>query len=586
MFIETIPNRSSPPAVLLRESYREGKRVKKRTLANLSALPEAVIDGLRGLLKGGIVVGGDGGEDGLQIARSLPHGAVAAALGTIRKIALDRLLLSTATDATSARHCALIVAMIVDRLVTPRSKLGFVRAVSPDTACSSLGAVLELGEVGEREAYAALDWLLAQQRRVENGLARRHLEDGTLVLYDVSSSYMEGRKCPLAQFGYSRDHRRDRPQIVYGLLCTRAGLPVAVEVFEGNTADPATVSAQVKKLKDRFRLERVVLVGDRGMITSARIDETLKPAGVDWISCLRNQQIQQLATATGPLQLSLFDDRDLAEISAPEFPDERLIVCRNPLLADERARKREALLASTESNLARIAAGLKRKGAASKTDAEIGLAVGKVIDKRKMAKHFILDISDGALSWRRDTDGITEEARLDGLYVIRTSLKAEAMSAAEAVEAYKDLARVERAFRSIKTTDLEIRPIRHWSADRVRGHVLLCMLAYHVEWHLRTALAPLLFHDTDLGQAKAERSSPVTKTEPSELARAKKTSKLNQDGLPVMAFSTLLDHLGTLARNTVTAPLHGEHSFTLYTKPTPIQTQAFKYLDIDPTRVQ
>jgi len=587
MFIEAIPNRSSPPAVLLRESYREGKRVKKRTLANLSALPEAVIDGLRGLLKGGIVVGGDGAEDGLRIARSLPHGAVAAALGMVRKIALDRLMLSTATDAASARHCALIVAMIVDRLVTPRSKLGFVRAVSPDTACTSLGAVLELGEVGEREAYAALDWLLGQQRRIENGLARRHLEDGTLVLYDVSSSYMEGRKCPLAQFGYSRDHRRDRPQIVYGLLCTSAGLPVAVEVFEGNTADPATVSAQVEKLKDRFKLARVVLVGDRGMITSARIDETLKPAGIDWISCLRSQQIQQLATEDGPLQLSLFDDRDLAEISAPkQFPGERLIVCRNPLLADERARKSEALLVATESNLERIAAGLHRKGKTGKTAAKIGLAVGAVLGKRKMAKHFILDISDGALSWRRDTDGITAEARLDGLYVIRTSLTAEAMSAAQAVQSYKDLARVERAFRSMKRTDLEIRPIRHWNPDRVRGHVLLCMLAYHVEWHLRTALAPLLFHDTDLDQAKAERSSPVARTEPSELARAKKSSKLNADGLPVMAFSTLLDHLGTLVRNTVRAPFHGEHSFTLYSTPTPLQTQAFKYLDIDPMRVQ
>jgi hypothetical protein len=587
MFIETIPNRGSPPAVLLRESYREGKRVRKRTLANLSALPEAVIDGLKGLLKGGIVVGSDEGEKGLRIARSLPHGAVAAALGMIRRIALDRLLLSTATDAASARHCALIVAMIVDRLVTPRSKLGFIRAVSPDTACSSLGAVLELGEVGEREPYAALDWLLGQQRRIENGLARRHLEDGTLVLYDVSSSYMEGRKCPLARFGYSRDHRGDRPQIVYGLLCTRAGLPVAVEVFEGNTADPATVSAQVDKLKARFRLARVVLVGDRGMITSARIDETLKPAGIDWISCLRSQQIQQLATADGPLQLSLFDDRDLAEISAPEqFPGERLIVCRNPLLADERARKRDVLLAATEADLVRIEAGLQRKGGGGKTAAEIGIAVGAVLHRRKMAKHFILQISDGALSWRRDTDGIIREARLDGLYVIRTSLAAEAMSAADTVQSYKDLSRVERAFRAIKRTDLEIRPIRHWSADRVRAHVLLCMLAYHVEWHLRTALAPLLFHDTDLDQARAERSSPVEKTEPSQLAKLKKGTKRNQDGLPVMAFSTLLDHLATLARNTVTAPLHGGHSFTLYSTPTPLQAQVFKYLYIDPTRVQ
>jgi len=587
MFIETVPNRNSPPAVLLRESYREGKRVRKRTLANLSALPGVVIDGLRGLLKGGIVVGAQGDAEGLRIERSLPHGHVAAALGVVRKIALDRLLLSTASDAASARHCELVVAMIVDRLVTPRSKLGFVRAVSPETACTSLGDVLGLGEVGEREAYAALDWLVGQQRRIESGLARRHLEDGTLVLYDVSSSYMEGRKCPLARFGYSRDHRRDRPQIVYGLLCTRAGLPVAVEVFEGNTADPATVAEQVDKLKARFKLGRVVLVGDRGMITSARIDEALKPAGIDWISCLRAPQIQQLASEDGPLQLSLFDDRDLAEISAPEqFPGERLIVCRNPLLAEERSRKREALLAATEADLARIQAGLRRKGAASKTAAAIGVAVGAVLHRRKMAKHFTLDIHDAHLSWRRNADGIAREARLDGLYLIRTSLSAEAMSADEAVQAYKDLARVERAFRSMKTVDLDIRPVRHWSADRVRAHVLLCMLAYHVEWHLRRALAPLLFHDTDLDKAKAERSSPVAKTEPSEIARAKKATKLNQHGLPVMAFGTLLDHLGTLARNTVSAPIHRGHSFTLYSVPTPLQAQAFKYLDLDPTRVQ
>ena len=586
MFIETIPNRTSPPAVLLRESYREGKRVQKRTLANLSQLPAAVIDGLRGLLKGGIVIGAEDSGEGLRIARSLPHGHVAATLGMLRKIALDRLLLSTASDAASARHCDLIVAMLVDRLVTPRSKLGFVRAVSPETACTSLGAVLGLGEVGEREPYAALDWLLGQQQRIENGLARRHLEDGTLVLYDVSSSYMEGRKCPLARFGYSRDHRGDRPQIVYGLLCTADGLPVAVEVFDGNTADPATLSSQVAKLKARFKLARVVLVGDRGMITSARIDQTLKPCGIDWISCLRSQQIQQLATEHGPLQLSLFDDRDLAEISAPEqFPGERLIVCRNPLLAEERSRKREALLAATEADLERIAVRVKRKGAVM-TAADIGVAVGAVLHRRKMAKHFVIEISDGALSWRRDHDGITNEARLDGLYVIRTSLGAEAMSAAQTVQSYKNLARVERAFRAMKRTDLEIRPVRHWSADRVRAHVLLCMLAYHVEWHLRSALAPLLFHDTDLDQAKAARSSPVVKTEPSQTARAKKASKLTEDGLPVTAFATLLDHLGTLARNTVTAPLHGSHSFTLYSTPTPLQAKAFHYLGIDPARVQ
>lgn len=588
MFIETVPNRNSPPAVLLRESYREGKRVKKRTLANLSQLPAAVIDGLRGLLRGGIVIGAAGGGGGeLRIERSLPHGHVGAALGMVRKIALDRLLLSTAKDEQSARWRDLIVAMIVDRLVAPRSKLGFVRAVGPGTACTSLGEVLGLGSVAEREAYEALDWLLAQQPRIESGLARRHLAGGMLVLYDVSSSYLEGRKCALARFGYSRDHRRDRAQIVYGLLCNRDGLPVAVEVFPGDTGDPATLGEQVAKLRTRFRLARVVIVGDRGMITNARIRDELKPAGFDWISCLRAPAIQQLAAEGGPLQLSLFDDRDMAEISAPEqFPGERLIVCRNPLLADERARKRGELLAATERALSRVEAQVRRKRASVRTAAEIGVAVGAELDRHKMAKHFSLDIRDGHLSWRRKLDTIAHEARLDGLYVVRTSLPTDAMGAAESVQAYKDLARVERAFRSLKTVDLEIRPIRHWTADRVRAHVFLCMLAYHVEWHLRQALAPLLFHDTDIAAARAERASPVAKTEPSEAVKAKKATKRNKDGFAVMGFAEILDNLGTLARNTVRAPFHGDHSFVLYSTPTPLQKEAFRLLDLDPAPVQ
>jgi len=598
MFIETVPNRQSPPAVLLRESYRdEAGKAQKRTLANLSKLPGHVIDGLKALLKGGQVV--DLGNDGLRIERSLPHGHVAATLGTLRKIALDRLLLSTAKDTGSRRSCDLVVGMIVDRLVAPRSKLGFVRAVNPETACSSLGQMLDLGQVAEREVYEALDWLLAQQRRVENGLARRHLKDGTLVLYDVSSSYFEGRHCPLAQFGYSRDKRGDRPQIVYGLLCTKEGLPVAVEVFDGNTADPATVSEQVSKLKDRYQLDRVVLVGDRGMITTTRIRDNLKPAGLDWISCLRSKQIQELAADDGPLQLSLFDDRDLAEISAPQFPDERLIVCRNPLLAEERARKREALLVATERELSRIQDQVTRRtralepaGAAStdarrlKTAADIGLAVGAVVNKRKMAKHFDLVIGEGAFSFRRKPESITQEARLDGIYVIRTSLESKAMSAGETVQAYKGLARVERAFRCLKTSDLEIRPIRHWSAERVRAHVFLCMLAYHVEWHLRQALAPLLFHDTEIDAMRAERTSPVVKTEPSEAVKSKKATKRNKAGLPVMGFVELMAHLGTLAANTLRAPFQGDHLFTLYTQKTELQEAAFDLLGIDPARVQ
>lgn len=585
MFIETVPNRQSPPAVLLRESYRDERgKSQKRTLANLSKLPAHIVDGLKALLKGGRVIGV--GQDGLRIERSLPHGHVAAALGTVGKIALDRLLLSTARDDPARRSCALAVGMIVDRLVAPRSKLGFVRAVTTETACTSLGQVLGLGTVSEREVYEALDWLLAQQRRVENGLARRHLKDGTLVLYDVSSSYFEGRKCPLAQFGYSRDKRQDRPQLVYGLLCTREGLPVAVEVFDGDTADPATLAAQIGKLKERFRLDRVVLVGDRGMITSARIRDEVKPAGLDWISCLRAPQIQELAADGGPLQLSLFDDRDLAEISAPQFPGERLIVCRNPLLAEERARKRKDLLAATERNLSRIKMAVERKRAPLRGKAEIGLAVGAVVDTRKMAKHFDLVIGDSSFTFRRRPDSIEREARLDGVYVVRTSVQADAMTPDETVQAYKDLARVERAFRSLKTVDLDIRPIRHWTAERVRAHVFLCMLAYHVEWHLRQALAPLLFHDTDIAAARAERASPVAKTEPSQAVKRKKATKRNDAGLPVMGFAEMFQHLGTLAANTLRAPLQGDHTFILYTRQTPLQKAAFELLGIDPARVQ
>ena len=585
MFIETIPNRGSPPAVLLRESYRgENGTVQKRTLANLSKLPEDVVAVLKAILKGGTILGT--GPDELRIERSLPHGHVAAVLGMVRKLRLDRLILSTAKDAGSRRSCDLVVAMLVDRLIAPRSKLGFVRAVDEDTAITSLGAVLGLGKVKDHEPYQALDWLLERQERIENALARRHLQDGVLVLYDVSSSYVEGRHCPLAQFGYSRDHRGDRPQIVYGLLCTREGLPIAIEVFEGNTGDPSTVRSQVDKLKGRFGLTRVVLVGDRGMITAARIRDDLKTSGLDWISCLRAPQIQALAQGDGPLQLSLFDERDLAEISSPDFPGERLIVCRNGDLARERARKREALLGATERDLVRIQAQVRRQGSPLRSAAEIGLAVGEVINARKMAKHFALDIRDGYFSWQRKLEQIAAEAKLDGIYVIRTSVPAEDLSTAHAVQAYKDLSRVERAFRSMKTVDLEIRPIRHWSADRVRAHVFLCMLAYHIEWHLRQTLAPLLFHDTDMEAARAERPSPVVATEPSPSARSKKATKRNANGDPVHSFAGLMDHLGTMTRNTMRMPLAKKHRFTLLSQSTPLQEAAFRLLGVDPKRVQ
>jgi len=578
VFIDVVPNGRSAPAVLLRESYREGKRVRKRTIANLGQLPPALIDGLRVLLQGGAVVGRPG--EALEIRRSLPHGHVAAVIAMIRKLELPRLLGRTAT-----RERDLALALIASRVTAPGSKLATLRSLAPETACSSLGRVLDLGAIEEREIYAALDWLGAQQLRIERQLARRHLQDGTLVLYDVSSSYLEGRRCELAQHGYSRDHRPDRLQIVYGLLCDREGRPVAVEVFDGNAGDPSTLAAQVDKLKRRFGLRHVVLVGDRGMITSARIRDTVKPAGFDWISCLRSAQIQDLAKA-GPLQLSLFDERDLAEISAPEYPGERLVVCRNPDLARERARKREELLVATERDLSRIAAATRRLVRPLRGNAEIGLAVGAVVNNHKVAKHFELTITETSFSYRRRADSIAREARLDGIYVIRTSLPADAMSAADAVRAYKDLARVERAFRTLKSVDLQIRPVHHWIEPRVRAHVFLCMIAYYVEWHLREAWAPILFHDHDRVTAEQERASPIAPVQPSPAALRKRGRRRTDDGLPLSGFSDLMAHLATQTMNVIAVPGTTDAAFTTLTNPTALQNAAFRLLGTEHVRVQ
>jgi hypothetical protein len=427
MYIEAVPNRNSPPAILLRESYREGGRVRKRTICNLSDWPAAHIEGLRGVLRGGTVIAAE--RDAFSVIRSLPHGHVAAALGTARRIGLDRML---GPDGNRCRD--LVLALLVGRILDPVSKLAAARALSPDTAASSLGEVLGLGAVDEDQLYTALDWLLQRQPAIETALAKRHLQNGTLVLYDVSSSYLEGRCCPLARRGYSRDGRRGTLQITYGLLCAPDGCPVAIEVFvmrsvlshDGNTADPMTLATQVEKLKQRFDLDHVVLVGDRGMITQARITEDIRAAGLDWISALRAPAIKQLLEG-GRLQLSLFDQRDMASITAPEFPGERLVVCHNPDLAAERARKRCDLLASTERDLARIKTAVDRKRKPLRGTAEIGLAVGAVINQHKMAKHFDLDITDGAFSFARKTAQIAAEAATDGLYVVRTSLPAETL---------------------------------------------------------------------------------------------------------------------------------------------------------------
>ena len=445
MFVTTVPNRGSPPAVLLRESYREDGRVKSRTLANLSGWTDEKVQTLRAALRGDKLV--PAGAGGFEIRRSLPHGHVLAALTTARRIGLDDLLPRRAPQ----RRRDLIVALIVARLLDPAAKLATARMLDPATASHSLGETLGLGGVPVREIYAALDWLVSEQSFIESSLARRHLREATLVLYDVTSTYLEGRHCPLAHHGYSRDHRADRPQLVIGLLCAADGCPVAVEVFAGNTADPATVASQISKLKDRFKLKRVVVVGDRGMITDARIEQGLRPAGLDWITALRAPAIKDLAAAGGPLQPSLFDDRDMAEITSPDFPGERLVVCKNPLLAEQRGRKREVLLIATEKDLARIKTRVERAKNPLRGAAEIGRAVGAVIGKRKMAKHFAVEITNQTFSFARKQDQIGAEALLDGLYVLRTNLTAEQSDAAATVRSYKSLARVERAFRCMSS---------------------------------------------------------------------------------------------------------------------------------------
>jgi hypothetical protein len=570
MYVTRVPNRSSPPAVLLRESYRDGGKVKTRTLANLTDWPDAKIEALRLVLKGETAIVS---ADALRIERSLPHGHVAAVLGMAKKLGLRKLL-----PGFPSRQAKLALAMIVARVIEPAAKLATARQLSEATAAHSLGAVLELGTVDEDELYAALDLLGEAQPKIETALAKRHLRDGCLVLYDLTSSYLEGRHCELGRFGYSRDGQPGKLQIVFGLLCAADGCPIAVEVFEGNAGDPSTLAAQVEKLKERFGLSRVVLVGDRGMITEARIREDLAPAGLDWLTALRAPAIQALAADNGPLQLSLFDEHDMAEIVSPDYPGERLIVCRNKALAAERARKREELLAATEADLARIEASVKRKRAPLQGADKIGLKAGAVLGKRKMAKHFELTIADASFSFTRNEASVQKEAALDGFYVLRTSVPAETLDADAVVSTYKSLAQVERAFRSVKTVDLEVRPIHHRLAGRVRAHVFLCMLAYYVVWHMRKALASMLFDDHDKENARKGRSSPVAPAKVSAAAKAKAASRKTGDGYPVHSFRTLLQDLATLTRNTVR--LGDAPPAVMLASATPIQQEVFNKLEV------
>jgi transposase len=575
MYVERIPNRNSPPAILLRESYRDGDKIKKRTLANLSDWPAARIEALRLVLRDQAVAPTE--QEALMLVRSLPHGHAAAALGMLRKLGLDRILSQGGRQ--PPRQVALCIAMIGARLTDPASKLATARYLDEETAICSLGQVLKLGTVDEQDLYEALDWLLEQQDRIEQTLARRHLQNGTLVLYDVTSTYFEGRTCPLARLGFSRDGKRGKLQIVFGLLCTLEGCPVAVEVFEGSVGDPSTLQSQIDKLRQRFLLERVVLIGDRGMITEARLQETVKPAGLNFITALRAPAIRSLADS-GTLQLSLFDQRDLAEISSPDYPNERLIVCRNPLLADERARKRGELLAATEQELLAIQARVRRAKRRLHGKDKIALAVGAVINHYKMAKHFGIAITDHDFAFERKIAAIDAEALLDGIYVLRTDLKPATLDASATVSAYKKLANVERAFRSLKSVDVEVRPIHHRRAQRVRAHVLLCMLAYYLEWHMRQALKSILFDDHDKAAADAARASIVAKAERSSAAERKVATKRTADGGPVHSFRSLLDDLATVTRNIMAMVQRPDATFVLYPKLTPAQDRAFQLLGV------
>ena len=573
MYIEIVPNRNSPPALLLREGWREGKKVRKRTLANLTKWPAGLVEGLRLLLRGGTAV--PKFDEAFEVVRSRPHGHVAAVLGTLRRVALERLIAPQPSPQRS-----LVVAMVVARILDPRSKLATARGLGEETRWSTLGELLEAPSADEEALYAAMDWLVPRQPEIEAKLAKRHLEEGALVLYDVSSTYLEGHTCPLAHWGHSRDGKRDKLQIVFGLLCNREGCPVAVEVFKGNTGDPMTLASQLHKLKERFGLSRVVLVGDRGMITEARIREELKPVqGLDWVTALRAPTIRQLVEA-GEIQLSLFDERDRAEIQSSEYPDERLIVCRNPFLAEERAQTREALLQATEHELDKIVAATGRTKRRLKGQDRIGLRVGKVLNRFKVGKHFILTITEESFSYQRDAVRIAEEAALDGIYVIRSSVSKEELDTEEIVRAYKDLTGVERAFRSYKTVDLKVRPIYHYLANRVRAHVFLCMLAYYIEWHMRKALAPLLFDDHDKASGQALRGSVVAPAEPSPKAQRKAQTKRTEEGLPVHSFQTLLADLATIIKNRIQPKIPGVEAFDQVTRPTPLQQQALDLLRV------
>ena len=563
MHIEIIPNRTSPPAILLRETFREDGKVKKRTLANLSDLPMDQVEAIRRVLKGERLVPP---ESVFEISRSLHHGHVEAVMAAMQRLGMEGLLASR-----PSRERTLALALIAVHVLAPQSKLATTRWWHT----TSLPQLLGVADATETDLYGAMDWLLAHQDTIEAKLAKRHLKNDGMALYDLSSSYVEGKCCPLAARGHNRDGKTGKLQVNYGLLTDGDGLPVAVSVLPGNAGDAPTFMPQVKKIRERFGIERIVIAGDRGMLTSTQVKELRKLDGIDWVGALRPEGIQKLLSA-GKIQMELFDDRNLFEVSHPDFPDERLIVCRNPDLARMRAHKRKDLIAATQKELEKlqtmVAAGrLKGKD-------KIGLRIGRVINKFKVAKHFTLNIRDDAFDLAINETAVAEEARMDGLYVVRTSVPAKRLSADDAVRSYKSLAKVERAFRSMKTLDLHVRPIHHHLEDRVKAHIFLCMLAYYVQWHMAEAWRPLLFSDEDQA-AKATRD-PVAPAQRSKAAKAKVASQETSDGAPVHSFRTLLSSLSTVVRNTCRrqgAPT-SELTFEMNTTPSDHQRKALELI--------
>ena len=575
MYIATIPNRGSKPTILLRESYREGKKVKNKTLANLTHLPKEQIESMRCALKGKELR--PALKDAFTITRTLPHGHIAAVLGTLRKLGLEKIIARE-----KDRNRDLAIAMIVARIIDPGSKLATVRTIRSETTNSTLGKIMAVNGADEDDLYAAMDWLIERQNAIEKSLAKRHLKEDAHALYDLTSSYFEGRTCSLAAFGYNRDGKKGKMQIEFGLLCNDEGCPIAVDVFEGNRKDSATLTSVINKLQKNFKLDRIILVGDRGMITAKGIKEQLKDQGLEWITALRSTLIRKLIKK-GAIQLSLFDQLDIGEITDEDYPGERLVVCKNILLAEERKRKREVLLQSTEVGLSKVVREIAREKNPLRGKVNIATRVTEEVKRYRVRKHFHIQIEDDSLVFSRNLAGIDAEAQLDGFYVIRSNVMSSVLSSQELVRSYKQLSVVENAFRSLKTVDLHVRPIYHRLDNRVRAHVFLCMLAYYVEWHMRQMLAPLLFDDHEPELAAAQRKSVVSPAQHSPQAKRKASRKRTDDGIPVHSFQTLLKDLATIAMSSIqpTEPI-GEVAFDIITVPTPLQKKVFDLLGLTP----